>query len=185
MDEEIWKPVVGYEGSYSVSSKGRVKSLARYDEYERCGKLVKRYRPEKILTPRINKGGYYKVHLRTGGQKHPTVHRLVCLSFISNPENKPTVNHKDGNKLNNNVDNLEWNTYSENTQHAYDNGLSKSKIYLYGKSGEDHPLSKLTVDKAGEIRKLREQGLTLSSLANKFNVSISSVHRVCTNQTWV
>ena len=95
MKKEYWKPVVGYEGHYQVSNFGRVKSI--------------KFGKEIILKPRKDKCGYYSVVLyKNGIVKKYYVHRLVAEAFIPNPNNLPCVNHKDENKLNNSVDNLEW-----------------------------------------------------------------------------
>ena len=112
VDGEIWRDVVGYEGLYEVSNKGRVKTLLGKEEY--------------ILKISPNKNGYYKTSLSKAGKATTClVHVLVAKAFIPNVTGKPTVNHKDGNRLNNNVENLEWATYSENLQHSYDIGLRK------------------------------------------------------------
>lgn len=106
MQEEIWKDVVGYEGLYQVSNKGRVKSAPRQLPLP-TGALYKR--KERMLTPYVCNNGYYVVLLRAyGKQKLATIHRLVAIAFIPNPHNLPFINHKDENRLNNNVDNLEW-----------------------------------------------------------------------------
>lgn len=82
-------------------------------------------RKNRVLLGKTDRYGYKVVLLCVKGQrKHITVHRIVALTFIENPDNKPTVNHKDGNKQNNCVDNLEWATFQENTKHSYNNGLS-------------------------------------------------------------
>ena len=100
-----WRDVVGYEGLYQVSNLGRVRSLGRII-YWRGTSL---FREGRIMTPRINKYGYFQLTL-TKDKKHKThtVHRLVAEAFIPNPDNLPQVNHKDENKLNNCIDNLEW-----------------------------------------------------------------------------
>ncbi len=115
---EIWKPVVGYEGLYEVSNQGRLKSLLFKN------RNVTLYR-DKIL---INKNSiwYYQICLSDFNKKIFLIHRLVAIAFIDNPENKPMVNHKDWNKLNCNVENLEWVTAKENTIHSWKNWLSKS-----------------------------------------------------------
>jgi hypothetical protein len=114
--KEVWLPVKGYEGYYEVSNLGRVKSIERKAKV--CGggfRIVK----NRILKNSLNNTGYYRVNLKKKNKNNIyLVHRLVALGFIENPENKRTVNHKDGNKINNNISNLEWNTDLENITHA-------------------------------------------------------------------
>ena len=114
---ENWKDIKGYEGFYQVSNLGRVKSLER-DVYNPRGTVI-RHMEEKILVQRIDKHGYAYISLCLNG-KHKTIqtHRLVALAFIPNPENKPQVNHKDENPLNNCVNNLEWCTASYNANYG-------------------------------------------------------------------
>lgn len=103
----VWKPVVGYEGLYEVSIYGEIKSIKK----------------SKLLKPRLSTG-YAMVALWNNGlRKDLKIHRLVAIAYIKNPMNKPQVNHIDGNKLNNELSNLEWVTNSENLKHAYKNGL--------------------------------------------------------------
>lgn len=107
---EIWKDIKGYEGRYQISNLGRVKSLCRLEE--------------KIMHPVTTKKGYLQVRLSSGQcTKGLKVHRLVALNFIPNPNDKPEVNHLDGNKKNNLVTNLEWCTPKENMGHASQNNL--------------------------------------------------------------
>ena len=122
---EKWLPVVGYEGSYSVSNEGRVKSMAK-KWFAGVHNRSQRSKGETLLRQHINRLGYVKVNMH--GIEKPrimAVHRLVATAFIPNPENKPEVNHKDGNKGNNHVSNLEWATLSENRRHAYSCGLTR------------------------------------------------------------
>lgn len=110
--EEIWKPVKGYEELYEVSNKGRVKRLER-DII--CKNGVKRHIKERILKSHKNSQGYLTVNLC---DKQVLVHCLVAEAFIPNPENKPQVNHKDEDKTNNCVENLEWMTAKENCNYG-------------------------------------------------------------------
>lgn len=117
MKDEIWKDIEDYEGLYQISSYGNVRSLTKK---VRCRNGKFRTIRGKILTPMITKNNYLVVNLwKNNSSKSYLVHRLVAKAFISNPGNKPEVNHKDTHKWNNNVDNLEWNTRSENTIHSY------------------------------------------------------------------
>lgn len=146
---EIWKPIVNYESYYEISNLGNVWSKGK-KYVDSLGKVMNR-KPRNV---KIHKGtnGYLCVDLNSNNvssQKY--IHRLVAEAFILNPENKPTVNHKDGNKLNNNISNLEWNSYSENNKHATDNNLRQSP--WTGKFGVNHPQSKSVVqlDKKGNV----------------------------------
>lgn len=115
--QEIWKDVKGYEGRYQVSNLGRIKSVRAW----RGNKHAKKYiEQETMVNGYVGNTGYVYVHL---DGKNCTLHRLIAKTFIDNPKNKPQVNHIDGNKLNNNVNNLEWCTNKENAVHARENGL--------------------------------------------------------------
>jgi hypothetical protein len=116
LEGEIWKPVVGYENFYSVSSLGRVKRIKHI--IDRNGAIL--HLPEKLLSIEIKPLGYKYVKLKDG--KSHSVHRLVATSFIPKPEGKDCVNHKDFNPSNNHVSNLEWVTHQENIQHSSNNG---------------------------------------------------------------
>lgn len=129
---QIWKDIPGYEGLYQVDISGQIKSLEKKWTTGR-GNGRPHVQPEKRIKPFVSKFGYLRVSLwKSGKPKKMHVHTVVAMTFIPNPENKAQVNHKDGNKLNNSINNLEWNTPSENVQHAFDTGLhvinDKTKI---------------------------------------------------------
>jgi hypothetical protein len=121
---EEWKDVIGYEGYYMVSNMGNVKSTDREVPREKMGNIKK---VGKLLNVNITPKGYCRVQLAKDKiQTNHLVHRLVAESFLSNEKDKPFVNHKNSNRRDNNVSNLEWNTASENLQHAYEDGLKIS-----------------------------------------------------------
>lgn len=111
---EIWKPIEGTNGLYDVSNTGKVRSR----NYRMTGK-------EKILSYQIDNKGYARVRIKNKAFPYKTfkIHRLVASAFITNPDNKPQVNHINGNKLDNRAENLEWVTNQENASHAISNGL--------------------------------------------------------------
>lgn len=125
--EEIWKDIEGFEGYYQVSNLGRVKRVARITVRGNGKSNNAVYHiPERIKEPQTQTQGYLFVALyKNGVYKEKRVNRLVAMAFIPNPENKSEVNHIDGNKNNNRVDNLEWVTDVENKRHAHKNGLMK------------------------------------------------------------
>jgi len=126
---EIWKDINKYNGNYQISNFGRVKSLQR-TIIDSMGRKFNYY--EKILFLSINQFGYCRVRFsKNSKQVSKLVHRLVAEHFISNPYNYPVVNHKDGNKLNNNIENLEWTTHSLNQKHAYEKGFNPSTKRCY------------------------------------------------------
>lgn len=153
LPHEIWREVVGYEGLYQVSNFGRVKSFCR-------GK-------GKIIKSNVGIGGYLRVVLcKDFDKKNRFVHVLVAKAFIPNPEGKKQINHRDGNKKNNHVSNLEWMTPKENIRHALDTGLRKS--------GCEHFRAKFTAEQVREIRRDCIPGdpeLGFKGYARKFKVT--------------
>lgn len=137
---EEWRAIKGYEGLYEISNMGRIKSL------ERVIKNTKGYNRKfsEVIRKPINVHGYLYCDLyKENREKRFAIHRLVAEAFLSNEEEKPEVNHKDGNKLNNCVENLEWVTAKENVQHAIDTGLwnpsaSKRSGEYNGMFGKHH-----------------------------------------------
>ena len=121
VEQEIWKTIPQNE-NYMVSNKGRVKSLDHYVNNIYGKRLVK----GKLISGAINSYGYNIIRIAYHGKETQFfVHRLVAQMFIPNPLNKPQINHKDGNKLNNCVENLEWATALENVKHEYATGLNR------------------------------------------------------------
>ena len=118
---EVWKPVKGYENSYEVSNLGNVRSVDRIVEQKaKCGSTAKHLYKGKLLSPVHQADGYLTVNL---SGKVIGVHRVVALTFLPNSDGKPYVNHIDGIKTNNRLDNLEWCTPQENTKHAFVHNL--------------------------------------------------------------
>jgi hypothetical protein len=141
------KPIKGYEGIYEIHSNGRVWSVKRFNKQNRlCGDL--------FLSLHDNSSGYKKVILtKNNKSKSFYIHRIVAESFIPNPKNLPCVNHKDGNPSNNNLENLEWCSYSENIKHSFK--FLNRKPTMKGNFGKDHNRSKtyLQLDINGNLIK--------------------------------
>jgi len=167
--DEIWKPVIGYDGMYEVSNYGNVRSYLNYQwGVKNTPHILKQCKCGR-------QRDYFGVNL-LGSVKR--VHRLVAQSFIDNPNNKPFINHKDGNKSNNKIENLEWCTAKENTQHAYETGLLNNK-------GEHCITSKLTKNDVVKIRKIyKDGGVTQKQIAKIWGVSRSQIGFIVTKKRW-
>lgn len=172
----IWKDVVGYEGLYEISSLGDIKSLKRYCKSKTGFRVV----PEKILKPKIDKYGYLVLHISKNNVRwNITIHRLVAIAFLPNINNYPQINHKDGNKLNNVVENLEWCSASYNVQHSFDNKLN---IPI---KGSKRAFSKMTEEKVIEVRyRYKNEDISLKNLSKSYNISTQTLHSIITKKTW-
>jgi hypothetical protein len=166
---EIWKEVKEYP-DYEVSNLGRVKSLARINLR---GFKMK----ERIISGGLNGGGYNQIPMRNNGiRKNVLAHRLVTKAFIPNIENKPDVNHKNGIKTDNRLENLEWSTTQENVIHAYKNGFCSSKV------GVDNGRALLNESQVIEIRSIRNK--RVSEIAIEYKVSWNCVSNIIKRKSW-
>lgn len=172
---EIWKEVVDWEGYYNVSSKGRVMSLDRHIPVN--GGI--KFQPARILSPGLSFHGYYKVSLCVDKKlKYRSVHRLVAEAFILNPEKKNTVNHKNSRRWDNRLENLEWATEKENSQHA----AKKGRI---GVKGSKNAYAKVDEKIVLEIReKYASREYYLSELSEIYNIHFGTISYIVRGDTW-
>jgi hypothetical protein len=174
--KEQWRNVRGHEKRYMVSNLGRVRAI-----YRKRSKTLRHKDGEGVMSSPINRKGYPKLSLYgdNGKRVNYEVHALVARAFVPNPENKPCVNHIDGNKANNHVSNLEWCTWLENMEHARKTGLIKHK-------GEAHRNARLNRHKVKRARLLKEvsPGIKWRDLADIFGVSLSCIEAAVSRRTW-
>lgn len=177
--KEIWKQVIGYEASYAVSSLVNVKSIDREVKHNYGGVAVKKGKDLKKIS---DKDGYLFVNLKKEQKgSSQRVHRLVAIAFIPNPESKPHVNHKNGIKFDNHLENLEWNTLSENRTHAYCTGLQNG----LNRRGIKSNFNKLSESQVLEIRSIYvSKKITQKELAKIFNVTQSCINSIITKKNW-
>lgn len=164
---EIWKDIPDYEGHYQISNFGRVKSL--------------KFNKNKIIIPRKTKNGYFDINLcKNNYIKNYKIHRLLMLTFKSdNYFDEAIINHIDGNKLNNNLDNLEWCTYQENSKHSYKIGLQTPT------KGESHGMSKLNEKQVRIIRLCYiNKYFNQYELGKIFNINQPNISNIINNKTW-
>ena len=123
---EIWKKIMGFEKQYEISSIGNLRSIDRLVDHYKGGKRLYK---GSIKNTRLNDKGYYRCNLKKDGKRYDfTVHRLVAIAFLDKPENKEIINHINGIKSDNRIENLEWCTASENVIHAVKERLIKTKL---------------------------------------------------------
>ena len=165
---------------YVINKDGTIETMPRLNN-----KFEKK--EGRVLTKTNNSSGYPRVTLTINGTtKAYFVHRLVALAFIPNPEHKRFVNHKDGNRENSNVDNLEWVTKSENEKYKYSSGQVDPCVH--SKPGEDHPMHKLTWDDVNYIRNNYVKGSIYTgqcALARMFNITQANVYDIVHYKSWI
>lgn len=188
--QEIWLPVIGYEGAYEVSNLGRIRSINRVINYPESIRHSHGHRYKisafskqsigQILKQSMAGCGYIAVCLRSGysGGKTLNVHRLVALAFLPNPNALNQVNHIDGCKTNNQLVNLEWCSASQNIQHAHATGLSVAR------KGEQVINSKLKTNDIFNIRKLLNDGVVQSKIAYMYGVAPKTISDIKTRRNW-
>lgn len=177
MKGEEWKAIREFEGFYEVSNRGRVRSKARIVHHRRTHFRKVR---ERILSEGLNAAGYPQVDLCRGGEERPRpIHSLVAEAFLGRRPQGHEVNHLDGNKANNRVENLAYVTPSENVRHAVRNGLRKSP------RGEDHSQAKLSAAAVKRIRlDYQRGGVTQMEIARRYAVSDKTISAIVTRRSW-
>lgn len=171
---EQWVPIKDYEGLYEISNLGRLKSFCRWGNWMHKGDFY-------MKVQLFNKKGYLISGLsKEQKQTKKSIHRLVALHFIPNPDNLPQVNHnsESGDKTDNRFWMLQWCTNDQNREHAIENGL-----YFKGLKGESHYLSKLTEKEVLEIRELQSTKTRLE-LCAIYNVSVTAIRFIQIRKTW-
>lgn len=168
--EEIWKDIPGYEGLYQASNLGRVRNM--------------KFGRKRLLRTKVSKKGYVDVCLsKSNVVKTHRLHKIVTLTFLGQRPEGLEVNHIDGDKKNNCIDNLEYVTRSENELHAF-KFLGKKAVppVFYG---EDHPSHKLSQEKVNEIRILHQSGwFSASRLGRMYKVSKTAILNIVKNKAW-
>jgi hypothetical protein len=173
---ETWKEIKDYEG-YEVSNFGNIKSLSKKIKCKNGFRITK----EKILKPKKTKKGYLSIQLKNKGN-HFLIHRIVASNFIDNIKDKPQVNHINGIKHDNRVENLEWCNQSENQIHAYKNKLQKPSLHKRA-YGENQGCSKLKEKDVIFILQNYKRGMGVK-LSKIFNVSQTTILNIVNKKIW-
>lgn len=173
---EIWKDIPGYEGMYQVSNLGNFRSLDRTIKRHNNSTMK---RKGSLLKTSKDKDGYLLINLTKNNKAiKGKVHRIVAEVFLDNENNYPCVNHINGIKDDNRVENLEWCSYKQNSIHARDNGLLKP---AKGIRNGSHKLTEADVIK---IKGLVRSGRSMSSVAKEYNVAATSIRYIMIGRNW-
>lgn len=193
---EEWRDIKGYEWLYEISSLGQIISLydAKHNKFR-----------NKVCKPQNTSNGYLRIGLHKDGKmKNALIHRLVAVAFIPNPENKREVNHKNGIKTDNRVENLEWVTAKENMTHAYKTGLldytnrdfsllragyerNRDRIIKEQSErvkGEKNPMSKRTEEEIIKIRKMYKKGMRFCEISRALNIDRRQISIIVKGKRW-
>lgn len=172
---EVWRPAVGFEGYYEVSSMGRVRSIDRIVRGKFGGDHLQ---PGRVLKQAVKVHGYHFVNLSCDGRARcQHVHRLVAKAFLTADDARPEVNHKSGVKSDNSASNLEWVTKSENSKHAYRTGLRERKGPT-PKFGMDNPGARHSTEVVLAIVAARANGETFKQISERLGVSQAQACRI-------
>lgn len=178
LDIEEWEDSPIFPERYEVSNLGKVRNKPYLKTTRNINGTLTFLTTSKILKHSLDGSGYPQVVLCKDGKRITRkVHRLVAIAFIPNPEGKPTVNHKDSDRCNNVIANLEWATQKEQVRHSFDYG-NKSCV------GEKHPSAVLSERVVVEIRELRKSGLTCAQISEELGFKYHTVHKVLSGKNW-
>lgn len=177
-DIEEWRDCVEFPDRYQVSNIGNVRSKSYLKTGANIHGTFSFLTTPKPIALATNPDGYIQVRLAVDGLKYSrTVHRMVAQAFISNPDSLPCVNHKNCNRSDNRVENLEWCTNQYNIQYGYDTGNNSN-------AGEKHPSSILNVEKVLEIKSLEILGFSCSDIASQIGLKYHTVYKVLKRSNW-
>jgi hypothetical protein len=179
--DENWKKIPGdFDKEYFINKKGEVRRYfesiqkSPYKKAENCFRYMK-----PSITPVGFNNGYLSISLAKNGRSRiQYIHRLLAITFIPNPENKPQVNHIDGNSLNNDLSNLEWATAKENIRHAWAIGLCTP----HGPKNSKGSVSNVSIEAVASIRQMRKEGMTMRQIAKLHSCSMSLICKLLNNK---
>jgi hypothetical protein len=178
--KENWQNIPNFESYYQVSNLGRVRGLDRII-IDKNGK--KKRIKGQIIKPQYATNGYLFIRpCKNGIKSNFLLHRIVAQMFISNPQNKQEINHKDFNKTNNVFTNLEWCTHSENHKHLFHKGIRNK--YFINNTGSNNGRTRLTEDKVKQIKILLLNGKKHKDIAKLYDVSKSVVDQISSGKNW-